>query len=396
MKGQSKAGEETYAKRVASLLNVALDYYVANDKVLARIKTYLKDRLEFEIGEFRNKKEALQSKDWKNKVKVTAGNFQTQCERMDSFINAQSSLTDASNKMELPDEILEVQRRILEDEGSSTLAASTSDTPVDLDAETREAGELLITADLTLKEAADEWLEFFMEQRVNYLNKEKLGSLIQPRKYDRDDTPGTRWYDSGQKILSWVDFVLKYASPSLKDDYVHFAKGDGDKERAAADMKTVAHDYLYLRQANQQERTSIFAGFNRVSEQLGDIPKPLKMRLFDKWWSNAERIGSRRITDGMSPQHLARCYPPSAVLRCRSHAQQRSWVESSLKLKNMVVARHGLLSLQRQSSNPIRCHRMGTVFTTCLEILCSRMPKISASCTKSTSNAQHKIQKTRK
>ena len=288
VKGRSKAGEETYPKRVANLLKLALDYYVANNEILARIKTYLKDRLEFEIEEFRKKKEALQSKDWKNKVKVTVGNFQTQCERMESFIDAKSSLTDASTKMELPDEILAVQQRISEQEESTTPAASTSDTPEDLEAEKREAGKLLDTADPTLQEAADEWLEFFMEQRVNYLNKEKLGSLTQPRKYDADDTPPDRWYNSVQKILSWVDFVLKYASVSLKDAYVHFAREDGDKERAAADMKTVAHDYLYLRQANQQERTSVFAGFNRVSEQLGDIPKPLKMRLFDKWWSKAE------------------------------------------------------------------------------------------------------------
>ena len=289
LKGRTKTGEETYAKRVASLLKLALGYYVANNEILARIKTYLKDRLEFEIEEFRNKKEALQSKDWKNKVKVTVGNFQTQCERMELFIDAKSSLTDASTKMELPKEILDVQKEISEQKESTTPAASTSDTPEDLEPEKREAGKLLDTADPTLQEAADEWLEFFMEQRVNYLNKEKLGSLTQPRKYDADDTPPDRWYDSVRdKILSWVDFVLKYASPSLKDAYVHFVREDGDKERAAADMKTVAHDYLYLRQANQQERTSVFAGFNRVSEQLGDIPKPLKMRLFDKWWSKAE------------------------------------------------------------------------------------------------------------
>ena len=289
LKGRSKAGEETYAKRVASLLKLALDYYVANDEILDRIKTYLKDRLEFEIGEFRNKKEALQSKDWKNKVKVTVGNFQTQCERMDSFIDAKSSLTDASNNMELPTEILAVQQQ-MEQEESTTPAASTSDTPEDLEAEKREAGKLLDTADPTLQEAADEWLEFFMEQRVNYLNKEKLGSLIQPRKYDEEDTPPDRWYNSVQKILSWVDFVLKYASVSLRDAYAHFVKGYGDKERAAADMKTVAHNYLYRAQANQQERTSVFAAFNRVSDQVGGIPKPLKMRLFDKWWSNPETV----------------------------------------------------------------------------------------------------------
>lgn len=289
VKGRSQTGKETYAKRVASLLKQALDYYVANDEILARIKTYLKDRLEFEIEEFRKKKQALQSQDWKNKV--TVGSFQTQCERMESFIGAKSSLTDASTKMELPTEILAVQQQILVEKGSTTLAASTSDTPEDLGAEKCEAGKLLSTADLTLQKAAGEWLEFFMEQRVNYLTKEKLGSLTQPRKYDEEDTPGGRWYDSlNEKILSWVDFVLKYASLSAQADYAHFVKGDGDKERAVADMKTVAHDYLYLLRANQQERTSVFAGFNRISDGVGGIPKGLKMRLFDKWWSRAENV----------------------------------------------------------------------------------------------------------